>query len=133
VRETGDKSKRGVPVNVLTIATLMIMAAVTAWGFTMARASAHHSRLRAEMARIEREARKEIQHWRDEAARARTHAAQIARDAANWAAGCKQGRDDVITVVPLLIAAQEKGAGGGAGSEHGAEEVIEHEEIIEHV
>jgi hypothetical protein len=104
----------------------MIMAAVAAWGFTMVRASVQHSRLRAEMARVEREARREVQHWRDEAARARTHAAQIARDAANWAAGCKQGRDDVITVVPLLLAAQEKGASGGAGSEHGADEVIEH-------
>jgi len=113
-------------MNDLTVAALMIMAGVTSWGFTMARASTHHSRLRAEMVRLEREARTEIQHWRDEAARARTHAAQIARDAANWAAGCKQGRDDVITVVPLLIAAQEKGTGGGPDSQHGADEVIEH-------
>jgi len=113
-------------VNDLTIAALMIMAGVTSWGFTMARASAHHSRLRAEMVRIEREARREIQHWRDEAARARTHAAQIARDAANWAAGCKQGREDVATVVPLLLAAQEKGTGESPGSQPGAGEVIEH-------
>jgi hypothetical protein len=125
MREAGDAAQRGLPVNDLTVAVLMIMTGVTSWGFTMARASAHHSRLRAEMVRIEREARKEIQHWRDEAARARSHAAQIARDAANWAAGCKQGRDDVITVVPLLIAAQEKGTGGGPGSQPGAEEVIE--------
>lgn len=114
-------------MNGLTVAALMIMAAVTAWGFTMARASAHQSRLRAEMARMEREARREIQHWRDEAARARTLAAQVARDAANWAAGCKQGRDDVITVVPLLIAAQEKkGTESGPCSQPGADEAIEH-------
>jgi hypothetical protein len=113
-------------MNDLTIAALMIMAGVTSWGFTLARASAHHSRLRAEMVRFEREARREIRHWQDEAARARTHAAQIARDAANWAAGCKQGREDVATVVPLLLAAQEKGTGEGPGSQPGAGEVIEH-------
>jgi hypothetical protein len=113
-------------VNPLTVAALMIMAAVTAWGFTMARAAAQHSRLRGEMARIEREARREIRHWQDEAARARTHAAQIARDAANWAAGCQQGREDVATVVPLLLAAQERGTGSGACSQYGAGEAIEH-------
>ena len=113
-------------MNGLTVTALMIMAAVAAWGFTMVRAAAHHSRLRTEMARIEREARREIQHWRDEAARARSHAAQIARDAANWTAGCKQGREDVATVVPLLIAAQEKGTGSGPCHQYGAEEVIEH-------
>jgi hypothetical protein len=113
-------------MNPLTIAALMIMAAVTAWGFTTARAAAQHSRLRAEMVRIEREARREIRHWQDEAARARTHEAQVARDAANWAAGCKQGREDVATVVPLLLAAQEKGTGGDTCSQHGAGEVIEH-------
>ena len=112
-------------MNDFTVAALMIMAGVTSWGFTMARASAHHSRLRAEMVRIEREARREIRHWQDETARARTHAAQIARDAANWAAGCKQGREDVATVVPLLLAAQEK-TGGDACGQHGAGEVIEH-------
>jgi hypothetical protein len=113
-------------VNALTVTALMIMAAGAAGGLTMVRAAAHHSRLRAEMARVEREARREIQHWKDEAARARTHAAQIARDAANWAAGCKQGREDVATVVPLIIAAQEKGTGSGPCTQHGAEEVIEH-------
>ena len=112
-------------MNALTVAALMMMAAVAAWGFTMVRASMQHARLRADMARAEREARREIQHWRDEAARARTHAAQIARDAANWAAGCKQGREDVATVVPLLLAAQEK-TGDGLRSQHGADEVIEH-------
>ena len=123
MREAGDEAQRGLPVNDLTIAALMIMAGVTSWGFTMARASAHHSRLRAEMVRIEREARREIQHWRDEAARARSHAAQLARDSATWAAGCKQGREDVITVVPLLMAAQEQGKEVGACSQHAAQEV----------
>jgi hypothetical protein len=109
-------------VSGLVVAALIIMAAVTAWGFTLARASAHHSRLRAEMTRNQEEMHKEIQHWQEEAARARSHAAQIARDAASWAAGCRQGRDDVIAVMPMLIAAHD---GGSACSQHGAEEVTE--------
>jgi hypothetical protein len=110
-------------VNGLTVATLMIMAAVVAWGFTTALASAHHSRLRDELARAEQRMRREVQHWMDEAARARNHAAQVERDSATWAAGCKQGREDVITVVPLLMAAQEQGKEAGACSQHGAQEV----------
>ncbi len=106
----------------LVVAALIIMAAVTAWGFTLARASAQHSRLRAEMTRNQEEMHKEIQHWQEEAARARSHAAQIARDAASWAAGCRQGRDDVIAVMPMLIAAHD---GGSPCSQHGAQEVTE--------
>jgi hypothetical protein len=108
-------------VSGLVVAALIIMAAVTAWGFTLARASAQHSRLRAEMTRNQ-EMHKEIQHWQEEAARARSHAAQIARDAASWAAGCRQGRDDVIAVMPMLIAAHD---GGSPCSQHGTQEVTE--------
>jgi hypothetical protein len=112
-------------VNGLTVAILMIMAAVVAWGCTMVFAAARHSRLADEIVRIEQMARREIQHWKDEAARARTHAAQLARDNATWAAGRKQGRDDVIGVVPLLIAAQEQHAGASACGQHGAQEITE--------
>jgi hypothetical protein len=112
-------------VNGLTVATLMIMAAVIGWGLTMVFASARHSRLTGEIVRIEQMARREIQHWQDEAMRARSRAAQLARDSETWAAGCKQGRDDVITVVPLLIAAQENHRAGGASGQHGAQEITE--------
>jgi len=112
-------------VNGLTVATLMVMAAVIAWGCTMVFASARYSRLRDEIVRIEQMARREIQHWKDEAARARSHAAQLARDAETWAAGAKQGRDDVITVVPLLIAAQEHPTVGGTCGQRGAQEITE--------
>jgi hypothetical protein len=112
-------------VNGLTVATLMIMAAVIAWGCTMVFSAARHSKLRDEIARIDQMARREIQHWKDEAARARTHAAQLARDSETWAAGHRQGRDDVITVVPLLIAAQENHGTGGTCGQHGAQEITE--------
>ena len=76
-----------------------ILAAATAWGLTLAHATATINRLQATR-------RKELRHWKDEAARARAHAAQLAQDAAAWAAGCKQGREDVMTIMPLLVAAQ---------------------------
>lgn len=110
-------------MNGLTIATLMIMAAAVAWGFTKAHASARHTRLRAEAARRERELLREIQHHRDEADRARSHAAQVSRDAETWVAGCRQGRDDVISVMPLLIAAHE--GTGEACRRHRPQEVSE--------
>ena len=112
-------------MNGLTVATLMVMAAVVAWGLTMVRAAAQISRLKEEMTRLEQRTRREIQHWMEEAARARTHAAQVARDSASWAAGCKQGREDVMTVMPLLIAAQERSQAGGARGQHGAQEITE--------
>jgi hypothetical protein len=111
-------------VSGLVVAALIIMAAVAAWGFTLARASAQHSRLRGEMHRLQEELHKEIRHWQEEAARAKTHASQVARDSATWAAGCKQGREDVIAVMPMLVAAQD--AGGGTCTQHGAREVTEH-------
>ena len=112
-------------MNGLTVATLMIMAAVIAWGCTMVFVATRHSRLRDEIVRVEQLARREIQHWKDEAARARTHAAQLARDKETWVAGCKQGRDDVIGVVPLLIAAQEHRTVGGTCGQHGVQEIAE--------
>jgi hypothetical protein len=112
-------------VNGLTVAMLMIMAAVIAWGCTMVFAAARHSRLRDEIGRIDQMARREIQHWKEEAARARSHAAQLARDSETWAAGHKQGRDDVITVVPLLIAAQENHTAGGTCGQHGSQQLTE--------
>jgi hypothetical protein len=88
-------------MNALGTLAWAIIAAVTAWGLTLARAS-------IAIARIEAACRKEIRHWQAEAARARAHAAQLAQDAATWSAGCKQGRDDVINIMPLLTAANER-------------------------
>lgn len=97
---------------------------MAAWGCTLAYASAQQSGLREEAARTLETMRRKIRHWQDEAARARTHAAQLERDAETWAAGCRQGRDDVITIVPLLVAATEPnsptGRGGRPGLRHGA-------------
>jgi hypothetical protein len=112
-------------MDVLAVAGWIIVAAVVSWGFTMAYAAAQHSRLRADMTRVQEQLHKEIRHWQDEAARARAHAAQIAREAATWAAGHKQGRDDVVTTLPLIMAYITAHEGGTCG-QHGSPEVIEH-------
>jgi hypothetical protein len=93
----------------ITIAWATI-AAVTAWGLTWARAAAAISRLREQM-------RQEVRHWQDESARAKARAAQLAKDIATWTAGCKQGRDDLVTVLPLIIAALERPVGIRAATE----------------
>jgi hypothetical protein len=51
--------------------------------------------------------RKEIALWQEETSRARTREAQIARAAATWAEAWKQGRDDAVGIMPLIIAAHE--------------------------
>jgi hypothetical protein len=52
----------------------------------------------------------EIALWQAAAARANTKAAKATEEARMWAEGCKQGREDVISIVPLLIAAQRQAA-----------------------
>jgi len=86
------------------------IAAMTAWRLTRAHAAATISRAREQM-------RQEVLYWQDESARAKTRAAQLAKDIATWTAGCKQGRDDLVTVLPLIIAALERPDGIRAASE----------------
>jgi len=88
--------------------TWICLTALSVWAFTRARAAARISRLRSEMARLHEEACREIERCRDETARARATAAQISRDAESWAAGHRQGRDDVFAMVPLFAEARDR-------------------------
>lgn len=81
----------------LEIIAWSVISATTTWGLTLRHASAEIHRLRAEM-------RDEIRHSQAETARARTHAAQLSRELASWTEGCKQGRAEVMTLMPLLLA-----------------------------
>ncbi len=64
--------------------------------------------------------RREIQHWQDAAARARAEAQRREREVQSWSDGCKQGREDVISIVPLLMDAQKREpAGLSAGNAEG--------------
>jgi hypothetical protein len=85
-------------MNGLVIIGWSVIAAACTWGFAARRMAATIARLRADT-------RREIGHWQDQAARARTRAAQLERELASWSAGCRQGREDVVNIVPMLLAA----------------------------
>lgn len=78
-----------------------LAGAIAGWGVTSLRAAGTVSRAREQM-------RREIRHWQSETERYKAIADRHAQDKAAWAAGCKQGRDDVITIVPMLLAAQQR-------------------------
>jgi F0F1-type ATP synthase membrane subunit b/b' len=94
----------------VTTMAWVTIAALIVWGLTWAHAAATISRLREQM-------RQEVRHWQDESERAKVRAAQLAKDIATWTAGCKQGRDDLVTVLPLIIAALERPVGIRAAAE----------------
>jgi hypothetical protein len=63
--------------------------------------------LRREMARARAAMRQEVIHWQAAAARATAEAARVAREAEAYKAGHQHGRQDVISIMPLLVAAQQ--------------------------
>ncbi len=87
-------------MTVLYCITWAVIAAGAVWAIMEARTSAAMSRLGAKM-------REEISHCQDETSRARAHAAQIARDAAIRAEGWKEGRDDVVSIIPLIVSPRD--------------------------
>jgi hypothetical protein len=76
---------------------------VITWQSARSRARAQ---MRRELARIRADTRREVNHWQEAAARANAEAARVAREAEAFKAGCQSGREDVISIVPLLVAAQ---------------------------
>jgi hypothetical protein len=64
----------------------------------------------ATLSRAEAEMRRELSYWQEAAARASAEAARIAREAEAYKAGCQHGREDVISIMPLLVAAQQRSA-----------------------
>jgi hypothetical protein len=80
------------------------IGAVIGWRYGLARSTHVIARARAAMIR-------EIQYWKEAADRANAEAARVIREAETWAAGAQQGREDVISIMPLLMAAQEKAKG----------------------
>src|SRR5689334_18293346 len=83
----------------LVIIGWSLFAAACTWGLAARRMTATIARLRADT-------HCEIGHWQDQAARARARTAQLERELASWSAGCRQGRDDVVSIVPMLLAAR---------------------------
>jgi hypothetical protein len=98
----------------LAVVLVLILAVSITWAVARARAS-------AELGRLAAESRAEIAYWQEESGRAKAMAAQIARDAETWAAAWRQGRDDVFSTVPLLVAAQESLAAPAVGGARAGE------------
>ena len=68
------------------------------------------AKMRRELAWARAEVRREVRHWQEAAARATAEAARVAREAEAFKDGCKYGREDVISIMPLLVAAQQNPA-----------------------
>jgi hypothetical protein len=77
------------------------LAAVMSWTVAKSKASASLAREHAAM-------QNEIRYSQDEADRAKMRVAQLEQEIAAWNKGCQQGRADVIAVMPLLLAAQQR-------------------------
>jgi hypothetical protein len=77
------------------------VAAATTWLLTWswARLAVRHARTTMQ---------EDIHYWYAEAMKARELNAQLEHEIATWSKGCQQGREDVIAIMPLLIAAQER-------------------------
>ncbi|MFI5063868.1 MAG: hypothetical protein ACHP9Z_07815 [Streptosporangiales bacterium] len=71
------------------------------WGVTSLRASMAFARSREQMSH-------EIRLWQEEAQRYKAVADQVSQEKKAWAEGIKQGREEVISLVPLLLLAQRK-------------------------
>ena len=84
----------------------LLIGAVLGWRIGRLRASAR-------LIHINRAMGEEIRYWQDAAARATEKANRAVEDAKSWADGCRQGRQDVISIVPLLMAARERTATPG--------------------
>lgn len=85
----------------MTALTIILWSAISAtliWGITLRRANAAMAAERAAAAR-------EVRHWQDAAGRARARADQLERELASWSEGCRQGREDVVSIMPMLLAA----------------------------
>lgn len=78
-----------------------VTAAAIAWGLTRSLAYAALAHSQAAM-------QEEIDHWHAEAMRARRMVAQLRQEAVVWSRGRQDGREDLVAMMPLLLAAQQK-------------------------
>jgi hypothetical protein len=93
-------------MGVLDLMGWSFVAAMATWGITLSWAKLALAHSRAAL-------HEEIRYWHAEAVSARDQAAQLKHEITTWSRGCQQGREDVIAIMPLLIAAQQQLAGVG--------------------
>jgi hypothetical protein len=101
----------------LEIMAWSAIAATLAWGVTLRHASAMIRQLRAEASAEIQRTRAETARSRAETARARVRAAQLERELASWTEGCRQGREDVMALMPLLLARSDPARTASPGPE----------------
>lgn len=87
-------------------ATLVLLLGVVL-GVPVGRWLAMH-RAAATVSQAEVRMRRELAYWQEAAERATAETARVAREAEAFKAGCKHGREDVISIMPLLVAAQQQ-------------------------
>ncbi len=88
-------------MTVVQIVGWSVIATAVSWRLAWRRA-------RAMINHIATQAQVESQQLRAEVARWRTHAARLSKEIEAWKAGHLEGRADVVSIVPLLIAAQRE-------------------------
>jgi hypothetical protein len=86
---------------VLSIIGWSFVAAVTAWGLTASWAKLALAHARAAL-------ESDLRYWHAEAVKARELVAQLRSEIAIWSRGCQQGREDVMAIMPLLVATQDR-------------------------
>jgi hypothetical protein len=92
-----------------------VTAAALSWGLTLSWASVAMARSREEM-------QEDVDHWQAEAMRARQMVIQLKHEAAMWSRGRQDGREDLIAMMPLLVAAQQGLADVGVSDPANAED-----------
>jgi hypothetical protein len=78
-----------------------LVSAAAAWGITVWWANLALAHLRRSM-------QDEVEHWKGEAARARDVATYLRHEVTAWSRGAKQGRDEVMALMPLLVATRDQ-------------------------
>jgi hypothetical protein len=99
-----DEADEVVPMT--DILVLLIGAAAggtVAWRTAKSRARAE---LRRHLTRASAEMAREVTYWKEAAERANVEAARVAFEADAYKAGQKHGREDVMSIMPLLVATQ---------------------------
>lgn len=95
----------------LTVVWLVIGLAA-GWRIASRRVARAASRsLQRELEQAREQMSDEVRYWQDQTERIRVQVGQLAQEKDAWAAGYKQGREDVLGIVPPLIAAHLRSTG----------------------
>ena len=85
----------------------VVVGPVISWRAARSRGRAETCR---QLARARAAMLREVEYWQETAARANAEAARVAREADAYKAGHKSGREDVISIMPAIVAAQQRPA-----------------------